>query len=296
VNAPSEVIVPSLLPLWELESLLSLCALIGDVEEVLPEMLRMLKSISRLDFLIGLLAEMVSLRSKVRPFDEGGTLASEGLSVMEARRRRTGEVSVADLREADVAFETEERRGALREESNLSSSILRRSGDGVFWRSPRFSTLSVLALRRCVGPMSTKDELEVGGLSLRGVRIEPPVRDATDSFGLPVERDFAGMARGCVRGVDALREGTETELLLRSREGGKMLDEADLESRAEFPKEGLLLDAGAMMLSSNALTSAGMGIRWTAETACQSAAGIRRVSPDSGLRQQPGQPRLVRPA
>jgi hypothetical protein len=111
-------------------------------------MLRMLKSISRLDFLIlGLLAEMVSLRSKVRPFDEGGTLAAEGLSVMEARRRRTGEVSVADLKEANVAFETEERRGALREGSNLSSSILRRSGDGVFGESPRFSTLSVLALR-----------------------------------------------------------------------------------------------------------------------------------------------------
>jgi hypothetical protein len=149
VNAPSEVIVPSLLPLWELESLLSLCALIGDLEEALLVMLRMLKSmLSRLDFLIlGLVAEMVSRRSKVRPIDEGGTLAGEGLSVTEARRRRTGEVSVADLTEADVAFETEERRGALRKDSTRSSSILRRSGDGVFGESPRFSTLSVLVLR-----------------------------------------------------------------------------------------------------------------------------------------------------
>jgi hypothetical protein len=109
--------------------------------------------------------------------------------------------------------------------------------------------------------MSTKDELEVGGLSLRGVRIGPPVREATGSFGLPVERDFAGMARGCVRGVEALRDGTEFELLLRSREGGEMLDEVDLESRTEFPKEVLLLDAGELMLSSNTLTSAGTGIR-----------------------------------
>jgi hypothetical protein len=148
VNAPSEVIVPSLPPLWELESLLSLCALIGDREEALVEMLRMLKSMSRVDFLmLGLLAEMVSRRSNVRLIDEGGTLAGEELSVMEARRRRTGEVSVADLKGVDVAFETEERRGAPREDSTRSSSILRRSGDGVFGESPRFSTLSVLVLR-----------------------------------------------------------------------------------------------------------------------------------------------------
>jgi len=148
VNAPSEVIVPSLPPLWELESLLSLCALIGDLEEALLEMLRMLKSMSRPDFLmLGLLAEMVSRRSKVRPIDEGGTLAGEGLSVMEARRRRTGGVSVTDLKEVDMALETEERRGALREDSARSSSKLRRRGDGVFGESPRFSRLSVLVLR-----------------------------------------------------------------------------------------------------------------------------------------------------
>jgi hypothetical protein len=148
VNAPSEVIVPSLPPLCELESLLSLCALIGDLEEALLEMLRMLKSMSRLDFLIlGLLAEMVSRRSKVRPIDGGGTLAGGEFSVTEARRRRTGEVSVADLEAVDMALETEERRGALREDSTRSSSKLRRSGDGVFGESPRFSKLSVLVLR-----------------------------------------------------------------------------------------------------------------------------------------------------
>jgi len=145
VNAPSEVIVPSLLPLWELESLLSLCALIGDLEDPAAEMLRMLKSMSRLDFFVlGLLAEMVSRRSRLRV---SCGLVSVGLSVMEARRRRTGDVSTNDFNDAGVALETEERRGALREESTRSSSILRRSGDGVFGESPRFSTLSTLVLR-----------------------------------------------------------------------------------------------------------------------------------------------------
>jgi hypothetical protein len=89
----------------------------------------------------------------------------------------------------------------------------------------------------------------------------PPASEVTASFGLPPERDFAGMARGCVRGVEAFRVGTEIELLLRSREGGEMVDEVVLGSRGEFPKEGLLLDADTLMLSSNALTSAGTGIR-----------------------------------
>jgi len=147
VNPPSEVIVPSLLPLWELESLLSLCALIGDLEAP-PERLRTLKSISRLDFLIlGLLAEMVSRRSGVRPIGAAGRLEGEELSVMEARRRRMGEVSAGGLTDADVALVTEERRVALRDESTLSSSMLRRSGDGVFGESPRFSALSTLVLR-----------------------------------------------------------------------------------------------------------------------------------------------------
>lgn len=148
MNAPSEVIVPSLLPLWELESLLSLCALIGDFEEPPVEMLRTLKSMSRLDFFVlGLPAEMVSRRSRPRPMDASCTPVSEGLSVMEARRRRTGDVSTNDFRGAGVAFETEERRGAPREDSTRSSSILRRRGDGVFGESPRFSALSTLVLR-----------------------------------------------------------------------------------------------------------------------------------------------------
>lgn len=146
MNPPSEVIVPSLLPLWELESLLSLCALTGDLEAPPPpERLRTLKSISRLDFLIlGLLAEMVSRRSGGRPIGAAGTLEGEEPSVMEARRRRMGEESAGDL---TVAFVTEERRVALREDSTLSSSMLRRSGDGLFGESPRFSTLSTLILR-----------------------------------------------------------------------------------------------------------------------------------------------------
>jgi hypothetical protein len=140
--------VPSLLPLWELESLLSLCALTGDLEAPPLEMLRTLKSISRLDFLIlGLLAEIVSRRSRVRPIGAGGTPAGGELSVIEARRRRTGDVSAEDLTDAAVALVTEERRVALREDSALSSSMLRRSGDGVFGESPRFSGLSMLVLR-----------------------------------------------------------------------------------------------------------------------------------------------------
>src|SRR6266851_3775499 len=117
----------------------------GDLDAPPPEMLKMLKSISRLDFLIlGLLAEIVSRRSMVRPVGVGGTLEGEELSVMEARRRRTGEVSAGDLADAVVALVTEERRVALREGSTLSSSMLRRSGDGVFGESPRFSALSTL--------------------------------------------------------------------------------------------------------------------------------------------------------
>ena len=148
MNPPSEVIVPSLLPLWELESLLSLCALIGDFEEPPAETLRTLKSMSRPDFFrLGLLAEMVSRRSRVRPTGATCGLVTVGLSVMEARRRRTGDVSTNDFRDAEVALETEGRRGTPREESTRSSSILRRRGDGVFGESPRFSALSMLALR-----------------------------------------------------------------------------------------------------------------------------------------------------
>jgi hypothetical protein len=111
-------------------------------------MLRTLKSISRLDFLIlGLLAEIVSRRSGVRPIGAAGGLEGGELSVMEARRRRMGEVSAGDLTDADVALVTEERRVALREGSTLSSSMLRRSGDGMFGESPRFSALSTLVLR-----------------------------------------------------------------------------------------------------------------------------------------------------
>jgi len=114
---------------------------------LLLERFRTLKSISRLDFLtLGLGAEIVSLRSGARPIGAAGTLEGE-LSVMEARRRRMGEVSAGDLTDGDVAFVTEERRVALREGSTLSSSMLRRSGDGIFGESPRFSALSTLVLR-----------------------------------------------------------------------------------------------------------------------------------------------------
>ena len=70
---------------------------------------------------------MVSRRSGGRPIGASGTLEGEEPSVMEARRRRMGEESAGDL---TVAFVTEERRVALREDSTLSSSMLRRSGDG----------------------------------------------------------------------------------------------------------------------------------------------------------------------
>jgi len=88
------------------------------------------------------------------------------------------------------------------------------------------------------------------------------VSDVTGSFGLPVERDFVGMARGCVRGTEgaeADRDGTAPELLLRSRDGGGMEDNGDL-SGEEFTKELLLLDVTELMLSSNAFTSGGTGI------------------------------------
>lgn len=71
---------------------------------------------------------------------------------------------------------------------------------------------------------------------------------------------------------------------------------ADLPSTEEFPRGLLLLDVAGLMLSSNALTSGGTGIWWTVETAGQSAGGIKRLSPGSGLRQHPGQPALADPA
>jgi hypothetical protein len=99
--------------------------LIGDSGALLPEMLRTLKSISRDDFLIlGRLAEMVSRGSGPRPIGASGTLLGDKPSMMEARRRRM-EVSAGDLTDVDVAFLTEERRVALREDSTLSSSMLR---------------------------------------------------------------------------------------------------------------------------------------------------------------------------
>jgi hypothetical protein len=98
----------------------------------------------------------------------------------------------------------------------------------------------------------------VGGLSLRGARVVPPASEVTDSFGLPLERDFAGMARGCVRGAEAGRDGTALALLLRSRGGGRTEDEVVLGTRGELPT--LLLDATALMLSSKVLTSGGTGI------------------------------------
>lgn len=85
----------------------------------------------------------------------------------------------------------------------------------------------------------------------------PAASEVAVSFGLPEERDFAGMARGCVRGAEAGRVRTELALLLRSRGGGEMGDEEVFPpSKTEFPKEGPLLDT----LSSNALTSGGTGI------------------------------------
>ncbi len=144
--------------------------------------------------------------------------------------------------------------------------------------------------------MSTRVRLEAGGLSRSGARVVPPASETTDSFGLPDERDLAGMASGCVRDAEVVRDKTAFALLLRSRGGGETGDEVVFPSRTEFPNEGLLLDTTAVMLSSNALTSDGTGIWCTVDTAGQSAGGIKRLSPDSGLRQQPGQPGLVRPA
>ena len=88
----------------------------------------------------------------------------------------------------------------------------------------------------------------------------PEASEVTVSFGLPDERDFVGMARGCVRGAEAGRDRTELALLLRSRGGGEMGDEEVFPSKAEFPKEEPLLGTTALMLSSNALTSGGTGI------------------------------------
>lgn len=88
----------------------------------------------------------------------------------------------------------------------------------------------------------------------------PPASETTDSFGLPDERDLAGIASGCVRDVEEVRERTEFALLLWSKGDGdgEMGDEVVFPSRGEFPKEGLLLDTAR--LSSNALTSGGTGI------------------------------------
>ena len=88
----------------------------------------------------------------------------------------------------------------------------------------------------------------------------PPAREATVSFGLPDERDFWGMARGCVRAVEAGRDGTELALLLRSRGGGEMGAEEVFPSRKAFPEGEPLLDTTELMLSSNVLTSGGTGI------------------------------------
>jgi hypothetical protein len=63
-----------------------------------------------------------------------------------------------------------------------------------------------------------------------------------------------------VRDVEEVRDGTEFALLLCSRGGGETGDEVVFPSRTEFPREGLLLDTTAVMLSSNALTSGGTGI------------------------------------
>lgn len=85
----------------------------------------------------------------------------------------------------------------------------------------------------------------------------PPASEVTPSFGLPVERDFTGMGRGCVRGWEAGRDGIALALLRLSRGGGEMGDEVVFPSRTEFP---LLLGTTVVMLSSNVLTSGGTGI------------------------------------
>lgn len=88
----------------------------------------------------------------------------------------------------------------------------------------------------------------------------PPASETTDSFGLPEERDLAGMASGCVRDAEDVRDRTAFALLLRSRGGGETGDGVVFPGRTEFPGEGLLLDTTAVMLSSNVLTSGGTGI------------------------------------
>ncbi len=88
----------------------------------------------------------------------------------------------------------------------------------------------------------------------------PPASETTDSFGLPDGRGLAGMASGCVRDAEDVRDRTAFALLLRSRGGGETGDEVVFPSRTEFPREGLLLGITAVMLSSNALTSGGTGI------------------------------------
>lgn len=88
----------------------------------------------------------------------------------------------------------------------------------------------------------------------------PPASETTDSFGLPDERDLAGMASGCVRDAEDGRDRTAFALLLRSRGGGETGDEVLFPGRTELPREGLLLDTTAVILSSNALTSGGTGI------------------------------------
>ena len=74
------------------------------------------------------------------------------------------------------------------------------------------------------------------GLSGRGARVVPPASETTVSFELPDERDLAGIASGCVRDVEEVRERTEFALLLWSKGGGETGDEAVFPSRGEFPE------------------------------------------------------------
>ena len=59
--------------------------------------------------------------------------------------------------------------------------------------------------------------------------------------------------------MEEVRERTEFALLLWSKGGGETGEEVVFPSRTEFPKEVLLLEATAVMFSSNALTSGGTG-------------------------------------
>jgi hypothetical protein len=88
----------------------------------------------------------------------------------------------------------------------------------------------------------------------------PPANETTDSFRLPDERDFVGMASGCGRDAEDVRDRTAIALLLRTRGGRETWDDVVFPSRTEFPREGLLLDTIAGMLSRNALTLGGTGI------------------------------------